>query len=147
MKQKILPFPVLSGDSLLSGGRHPDDGQSTGGLRSSVKAMIDWTRVTDLRDEIGADDFDEVVDMFLEEADDVITRISPGDGAKSLEADLHFLKGAALNLGFAEFATLCQDGERRAALGQGDIDVAAVQYCYAQSKTALTAGILAIRAA
>lgn len=147
MKQKILPFQVFSGDGLLSGGRHPDDRQSTGGLRGSVKAMIDWTRVTDLQDEIGADDFDEVVDMFLEEADDVIARITPDDGAKSLEADLHFLKGAALNLGFAALATLCQDGERRAAFGHNDIEVAAVKYCYAQSKTALAAGILAIRAA
>lgn len=109
--------------------------------------MIDWTRVTELRDEIGAEDFDEVVEMFLDEADEVISRISPGDTAKSLEADLHFLKGAALNLGFADFAALCQDGERRSATGEVGLDIAAVQICYALSKTALAAGNSAIKAA
>lgn len=109
--------------------------------------MIDWTRVNDLRDEIGADDFNEVVVMFLEEADEVIARIASTDAPKSLEADLHFLKGAALNLGFASFATLCQDGERRAALGETGLDIAAVQTCYASSKTALADGTNAERAA
>ena len=27
--------------------------------------MIDWDRVSELRDEVGADDFDEVVDLLL----------------------------------------------------------------------------------
>lgn len=121
--------------------------QYTGGLRGSGKEMIDWTRVTELRDEIGADDFGEVVDMFLEETDEVIARLNPGDAAKSLEADMHFLKGAALNLGFAAFAALCQEGERRAALGEAGLNIAAVQDCYALSKTALTQGILALSAA
>jgi len=109
--------------------------------------MIDWTRVRDLRDEIGADDLDEVVAMFLEEADEVIKRIASTDTAKSLEADLHFLKGAALNLGFANFAALCQDGERRASAGKLDLDITAVQDCYALSKTALAQGDVAERAA
>ena len=109
--------------------------------------MIDWTRVNELRDEIGADDFDEVVIMFLEEADEVIARIAPGDSTKSLEADLHFLKGAALNLGFSEFAALCQDGERRAALGEGGLDITAVKDCDALSKTALSGEALNVGAA
>ena len=109
--------------------------------------MIDWTRVNELRDEIGTDNFDEVVDMFLGEADEVIARITQNDSAKSLEADLHFLKGAALNLGFAEFAALCQNGERQAASGQVGLDIAAVQDCYALSKSALSDGILAQNAA
>ena len=29
--------------------------------------MIDWPRVKELKDEIGAEDFGEVVDLFLEE--------------------------------------------------------------------------------
>jgi len=134
-------------DGLLSNVADPEAGQSTGGLRGSVKAMIDWTRVNELRDEIGAADFDEVVIMFLEEADEVIARIAPADSPKSLEADLHFLKGAALNLGFANFADLCQDGERRAALGEVGLDIAAVQDCYSLSKTALAHGVLALSAA
>jgi len=79
--------------------------------------MIDWDRVRDLKAEIGEADFVEVAAMFLEEADEVIGRISPAHGAVALEKDLHFLKGAALNLGFAQLASLCQDGERRAPPG------------------------------
>ena len=109
--------------------------------------MIDWTRINELRDEIGADGFDEVVDMFLEEADEVIARLTSGGLAKSLEADLHFLKGAALNLGFDELATLCQDGEQRAAFGEADFNITAVKHCYTTSKSALSTGLLALRVA
>ena len=109
--------------------------------------MIDWARVRELRDEIGADDFDEVVALFLEEADEVMTRISPALGAKSMEADLHFLKGAALNLGFAQFAGLCQDGERRAAGGEAGVDIAPVRQSYADSKIALGLGLASSLAA
>ena len=102
--------------------------------------MIEWERVNDLRSEIGDDDFAEVVALFLEEADEVIMRISIAAGARALEADLHFLKGAALNLGFAEFAALCQEGERRAAAGDTGVDLARVCACYQASKYALHSG-------
>ncbi|AWB50069.1 histidine kinase [Gemmobacter aquarius] len=63
--------------------------------------LINWTRVQELRDEIGHDSFAEVVAVFLDESDTVIAR-------PSLTAeDLHFLRGAALNLGFAELAEAC----------------------------------------
>lgn len=102
--------------------------------------MIAWDRVNSLRAEIGSDDFAEVVAMFLEEADEVIGRIAKTVGAKALEADLHFLKGAALNLGFAQFAAFCQDAERRAAGGDTSIDLAQVCASYRASKKALVAG-------
>ncbi|MDZ4311820.1 MAG: Hpt domain-containing protein [Cypionkella sp.] len=96
--------------------------------------------MNELRSEIGEDDFAEVVAMFLEEADEVIARLSRTVGAKALEADLHFLKGAALNLGFARFAAACQSGERRAAAGDTAVDVAQVCSSYQASKQALVAG-------
>ena len=96
--------------------------------------MIDWDRVNELRSEIGIDDFDEVVILFLEEADEAIARVSVLAGAKPLEADLHSLKGAALNLGFSEFAALCQEGERRAAAGSTDVDLDQVRAVYQASK-------------
>jgi HPt (histidine-containing phosphotransfer) domain-containing protein len=102
--------------------------------------MIAWDRVNELRSEIGDDAFTEVVMMFLEEADEVIARISVEAGAKALESDLHFLKGAALNLGFAEFAGLCQDGERQAAGGDTKIDLARACSSYQASKLALEVG-------
>lgn len=102
--------------------------------------MIEWERVNELRSEIGDDDFAEVVALFLEEADEVILRLSAAAGAKALESDLHFLKGAALNLGFDDFAALCQDGERRAAAGDAGVDLGRVCACYLASKQALQAG-------
>lgn len=96
--------------------------------------MINWNRVCELRSEIGPEDFDEVVSLFLEEADEVIARLSAQGGAKALAADLHFLKGAALNLGFATLSGLCQDGERRAGSGDLAVDLAAVRAAYADCR-------------
>ena len=98
--------------------------------------MIDWDRVKELRGEIGPDDFAEVATMFLDEADEVVARLSNNVEAKQIEADLHFLKGAALNLGFSALSALCQDGERRAAGGDVSIDLDAVRQTYAGSKSA-----------
>jgi histidine phosphotransfer protein HptB len=103
--------------------------------------MIDWERVKELRAEIGPDDFTEVAVMFLEEADEAVSRLSPGLTAKAMEADLHFLKGAALNLGFTALSGLCQDGERRAAGGDTSVDLAAVHATYFASKAAFEGGM------
>ena len=103
--------------------------------------MIDWERVKELRAEIGADDFSEVAVMFLEEADEAVSRLSPELTAKAMEADLHFLKGAALNLGFDALSGLCQDGERRAAAGDTAVDLEAVRSTYFASKAAFEGGM------
>lgn len=79
--------------------------------------MIDWARVGDLRSEIGEDDFLEVVDLFLEEADEVIAALTGPPDLPQVESQLHFLKGSALNLGLTNLASLCQAGERSAATG------------------------------
>lgn len=102
--------------------------------------MIDWARVNELRDEIGADSFDEVAVMFLEEADEAIARLDAAKGAKSLESDLHFLKGSALNLGFQRLADLCQIGERLAAAGSIEVDLDAIIQAYDGSKRAFDSG-------
>lgn len=65
--------------------------------------LINWTRIHELRDEIGDDNFSEVVTLFLEESDSVIARA--GNGLTPEE--LHFLKGASLNLGFTDLAEAC----------------------------------------
>ncbi|MBC2836059.1 Hpt domain-containing protein [Paragemmobacter straminiformis] len=89
--------------------------------------LIDWARVRELRDEIGGDSFSDVVALFLEESDAVIARIDAGETVTG--AELHFLRGAALNLGFADLAESCRDGT----------DPAALATLYAQSKAALVA--------
>jgi HPt (histidine-containing phosphotransfer) domain-containing protein len=79
--------------------------------------------------------------MFLSEADETVNRLTGGLTAKALEAELHFLKGAALNLGFVALSALCQDGERRAAAGSTDVDLAAVCRAYGDSKSAFEIGL------
>ena len=103
--------------------------------------MIDWNRVAELRDEIGADGLAEVVDMFLAEADGVIARLSPDLGAQVLENDYHFLKGAALNLGFVVMAHLCQARETAAKAGQITSDLTELNSIYHNSRAALIAGL------
>ena len=103
--------------------------------------MIDWTRIAELRAEIGEDDLQEVVGLFLEETDEVVARLSGAVAASALEADLHFLKGSALNLGFSALADLCQQGERNAALGNGDaVALDMIVALYHQSKSTFLVG-------
>ena len=101
--------------------------------------MIDWVRIDDLRSEIGKDEFLEVVDMFLEEADEVVARLTGLPDMAEVESQLHFLKGAALNLGLTDLAALCQSGERTAAAGNADlVDLHKVADVYSQSRQSLT---------
>ncbi|MGB3281048.1 MAG: Hpt domain-containing protein [Pseudorhodobacter sp.] len=103
--------------------------------------MIDWERVRELRDEIGCDDFAEVVQLFLEETDEVSENIGQDSTPQAIESALHFLKGSALNLGFRDLAALCQIGEKAAASGQSaSIDLAQVVRVYESSKAAFAAG-------
>ena len=100
--------------------------------------MIDLGRLNDLRSEIGEDDFQEVLTLFLEETDDVIAQLGGASDLESIESRLHFLKGSALNLGLSELAILCQNGEKSAASGTpGSVDLQNVIKCYSASKTQL----------
>lgn len=104
--------------------------------------MIDWKRVAELREEIGADGFVEVADMFLDEADGAVQALVTGLVAEEVEGQLHFLKGSALNLGLSELAAICQEGERKAAAGQGAaVDTAQVAAIYRASRARLLRGL------
>ncbi|MDW4549183.1 Hpt domain-containing protein [Defluviimonas sp. D31] len=97
--------------------------------------MIDWQRVNDLRAEVGADGLGEIVELFLDEVEGIVMRLGKAPDPARFEADLHFMKGGAWNLGFAEFGALCQDGERRAAAGRADeIDIDRIVASYFASK-------------
>jgi HPt (histidine-containing phosphotransfer) domain-containing protein len=104
--------------------------------------MIDWTRVNELRLEIGEEGFAEVVELFLDEVEEVVMRLVAAGGGAAFGADLHFLKGSAWNLGFAEFGALCHDGERKVARAQGAaVDIGQLAGCYNRSKQAFLAGL------
>ncbi|MFT6168770.1 MAG: hypothetical protein ACJAR9_000883 [Celeribacter sp.] len=101
--------------------------------------MIDWNRVTELRDEVGIKDFGEVVELFLEEVDEVIERLESSSDRTKIEEDLHFLKGSSMNLGLASFASLCQAGEAASAKGAADaIDLNAILTSYKLSRAEFT---------
>ncbi|MCF6233058.1 MAG: Hpt domain-containing protein [Rhodobacteraceae bacterium] len=98
--------------------------------------MIHWGRVNELREEVGAEDFDEVVELFLEEVEEVIDRLRQEVDLSQLEQDLHFLKGSALSLGFADFSDLCHHGEKKSADGHADtVDLSAIITGFSKSKT------------
>jgi HPt (histidine-containing phosphotransfer) domain-containing protein len=83
--------------------------------------MIDWTRVNDLHREVGPEDFDEVVTLFVDEVEKALDALDPFQPSPE---HLHFLKGSALNLGFTALAQQC------APPG----DTAALRACFAESK-------------
>lgn len=97
--------------------------------------MIDWDQVTALREEVGAEDFEDVVEIFLQEVDDEIASLTAtSDG---LAEKLHFLKGSALNLGFREFSDLCQSGERALSTEPDlSVDVDRLRDSYQNSRAA-----------
>jgi HPt (histidine-containing phosphotransfer) domain-containing protein len=104
--------------------------------------MITWSRVDELAEEIGPDDFAEVVALFLEEVEGELENMNRTDDPPALDRSLHFLKGSALNLGFSDFAALCQQGETRAARGEtAAIGLGTVRDCYAQSKITFLDGL------
>lgn len=104
--------------------------------------MIDWARVSELRDEVGAEDFEEVVHLFLEEVEDVVSRLQHGADSQTLEADLHFLRGSALNLGFSSFSKICLDAEQHAASGAATSEeVSEVLFAFFNSKAEFIDGL------
>ncbi|KNG93906.1 histidine kinase [Pseudaestuariivita atlantica] len=97
--------------------------------------MIAWDQVEELREAVGAEEFGELVDVFLEEVEGALAMLSPTADATTLEAQLHFLKGSALNLGFAEFSALCQAGESAARAGNtAAIDLTEIARSYHATK-------------
>ncbi|MFU1478331.1 Hpt domain-containing protein [Roseovarius sp. C7] len=103
--------------------------------------MIDWGRVAELREEFGDGDFQDIVEIFLEEVEAELASLRGSVPREGLEGSLHSLKGSALNLGFAGFAARCQSGESLAAQGAGDrVDLDALCASYDHCKSAFLTG-------
>lgn len=79
--------------------------------------MIDWDRVAELRDEIGEEGFAEIAEIFIEEIDETLAHLAAA-GTAPQASDFHFLRGSAVNLGFADFATLARAAEETCAAGR-----------------------------
>ena len=103
--------------------------------------MINWDRVNTLRADVGAEDFDDVVGLFFSELDSIVARLRAAPDPATLEQDLHFLKGSALELGFETLSTLCQAGESSCAKGAADdVDLNEILCAYDESKVAFKGG-------
>lgn len=98
--------------------------------------MIDWSRVLELREEVGEEDFDEVFELFLEEVEDALAPMRDDAFAtETLEQDLHFLKGSAMSVGFSDFADLCKEGEYKARDGQDNqVSISGIVSVFDRSK-------------
>lgn len=97
--------------------------------------MIDWARVANLRNEVGEEDFDEIVALFLEEVAEVTGRLAADPTPATLQADMHFLKGSAMSLGFSALSDLCQAAEVASGAGRAaEVDLPALLACYRESR-------------
>lgn len=104
--------------------------------------MIDWDRVNELQEEVGQEDFEEIVTLFLEEVDEATANLSDMLAGDALADALHFLKGCSLNLGFRELARLCEAGETAARSGtEPPVEVALVKTTYRASRDSFVAGM------
>jgi HPt (histidine-containing phosphotransfer) domain-containing protein len=91
--------------------------------------MIDWSRVDELRAEVGDEDFAEIAELFLSEIEGAVGELPGIADLTSRSELLHGMKGAAMNLGFQDLATLCASGERTPA----EADIPAIATVLAQS--------------
>ena len=100
--------------------------------------MIDWSRINELRDEAGDDAYEELRDIFLSEVEEALARLGYDRGPTALAAELHFLKGCAVNIGLADFAALCRKGEITAGTGTiATREIDELRQCFDASRTAL----------
>jgi HPt (histidine-containing phosphotransfer) domain-containing protein len=98
--------------------------------------MIDWSQVKSLRNDVGHDEFDEIVELFLEEVEKIVAKLREAPNISELENDMHSLKGSALNLGFATFSQMCLHGEKMSAEGNAaKVDLGQIVECFDVSKS------------
>ena len=86
--------------------------------------------------------------MFLEEVDEIVTRLRRAPDPKLFEQDMHFLKGSALNLGFRALGKICASYENSAAAGNvQEVKPREVVAIYESSRNELLACFQALEAA
>jgi HPt (histidine-containing phosphotransfer) domain-containing protein len=99
--------------------------------------MIDWKQVVQLEEDVGQEDFAEVVTLFLDEVDTAIEPLkTPKDvPLDTIESVMHFLKGSAYSLGFKVFGDYCSLGEKMAKSGSAaKVDLLQAVTLYEQSR-------------
>jgi histidine phosphotransfer protein HptB len=104
---------------------------------------VDWDRLMSLRDDIGADDFAEVVLLFFTEIGEKLDQMG---AMPSSAEDFHFLRGSAANLGFTAMVRACEEAEATCKAG-GAPDLAAVMRSFEDALTKTQAHVPELAAA
>lgn len=100
--------------------------------------MLEIAQLNSLREDIGPAGFGEVVQLFIAETDEGVARLLEPPTGRDLANELHYLKGAALNLGLSAFSQLCHQGELAANAGNAaGIDLVALAASYRDARDAL----------
>lgn len=101
--------------------------------------MLDLERVAELRDEIGAEDMADVMEMFLQEVSGKLDSLST---SQTLKEDLHFIKSSSLNIGFKSLAELSGELELACQQAGNAVEVSALSDCFQASCAALSGAAL-----
>jgi hypothetical protein len=84
--------------------------------QAAAPARLDLSTLEQLADEIGSEQVDEMVAMFIRETDRRIAlfrRFADGQGRQEIGIEAHSLKGGAATLGFDEIAAIALSIERQ----------------------------------
>lgn len=99
--------------------------------------MINPARIQELKEEVGEDDLIEVIALFCEEVEEVLQSLNTTAQA-DIPAQLHFLKGSALNIGLDTVSELCRTEESRLKMDpSASVDIGAIRTAYAAAKDVL----------
>ncbi|WP_281857293.1 Hpt domain-containing protein [Litoreibacter halocynthiae] len=98
--------------------------------------MLNWSRVAELKEDLGEEDFREITTLFLEEVEEKLAELTC-DPPDVFADDLHFLKGSAANLGFEGFRAMCEQMENTPDTAQ----LSDLRGLYALSKTTFLEGL------
>ena len=90
---------------------------------------IDWHIADALLEEVGPEDFAEIVGLLLSEIEEAAHGLASFASGQDLSDALHGLKGNVLNLGFQNVAAMCAKGEA----DPDALDVAALQLLVEQT--------------
>lgn len=76
--------------------------------------MLDWTRISELQDDLGEDGFAEMSELFLQEIATILDQLIPESAVTTWESQLHMIKGCALNMGLGALAGYAAQLEQNA---------------------------------
>ena len=97
---------------------------------------VDWDRINELRADIGEEDFADVALLFVSELHEAFEGLLSNPGAAT-DAEFHFLRGGAANLGFQAVVDACDVAERTYLSG-GTPDVGAVHRAFKAAMAEIT---------